>query len=67
MMETIQLTIPNMQSPHCMMVVSNTLKAVSGAKLKKVSPGEAQIELSGTTKSAVVQAIENAGYPVSNK
>ena len=56
-----------MQSPHCMMVVSNTLKAVSGAKLKKVSPGEAQIELSGTTKSAVVQAIENAGYPVSNK
>ena len=56
-----------MQSPHCMMVVSNTLKTVEGASLKKVSLGEAQIELSGATKNSVVQAIETAGYTVSNK
>lgn len=66
-METIHLTIPNMKSPHCMMVVSSTVKAITGAALKKVSPGEAQIELSEATKDSVVQAIEKAGYTVINK
>lgn len=66
-METIQLTIPNMKSPHCMMVVSGTVKTLAGAAMKKVSPGQAEIELSGATKDSVVQAIEKAGYTVTNK
>ena len=66
-METIKLTIPNMKSPHCMMVVSGALKNVSGASLKKVVPGEAEIELLGATKDLIVDAIEKAGYPVTNK
>lgn len=66
-METINLTIPNMKSPHCMMVVSGTVKTLDGATLKKVSPGEAEIELSGATKDSVVAAIEKAGYTVANK
>ncbi|MBX2968453.1 MAG: heavy-metal-associated domain-containing protein [Cyclobacteriaceae bacterium] len=66
-METITLTIPTMKSPHCMMVVSNTLKDMTGVSLKKVTPGEAQIELSGATRDLVVEAIEKAGYPVTNK
>jgi len=66
-METVQLTIPNMKSPHCMMVVSGVLKTIAGASLKKVSPGQAEIELSGSTKDLVVQAIEKAGYTVTNK
>ena len=53
-----------MKSQHCMMVVSNTLKNVQGAQLKKVSPGQAEIELSGATKETVILAIEKAGYPV---
>lgn len=66
-METIQLTIPNMKSPHCMMVVSGAVKAIAGATLKKVSPGQAEIELSDATKDSVVQAIEKAGYTITNK
>ncbi|MBX2962095.1 MAG: heavy-metal-associated domain-containing protein [Cyclobacteriaceae bacterium] len=66
-METITLTIPNMKSPHCMMVVSSTLKDMTGVSLKKVTPGEAQIELSGATKVSVLDAIEKAGYTVANK
>ena len=66
-METVQLSIPNMKSPHCMMVVSGALKTIAGASLKKVSPGQAEIELSGATKDSVVQAIEKAGYTVTNK
>lgn len=66
-METINLTIPNMKSPHCMMVVSGALKNLSGAAIKKVVPGEAEIELSGATRDLVVDAIEKAGYTVANK
>ena len=66
-METIQLTIPNMKSPHCMMVVSGTIKKLEGAALKKVSPGVAEVELSGASKASVVEAIEMAGYTVVNK
>ncbi len=50
-----------------MMVVSNTLKNQAGAVLKKLSPGEAEIELQTATKTAVVEAIEKAGYQVTNK
>jgi copper chaperone CopZ len=66
-METIHLSIPNMKNPHCMMVVSNVLKGMPGATLKKVSAGAAEIELSGATKTLVVEAVEKAGYTVSNK
>ena len=63
-METIELSIPGMKSNHCMMVVSNTLKNVKGVQLKKVSQGQAEIELSGATKENVILAIEKAGYAV---
>lgn len=66
-METLNLKIPNMKSPHCMMMVSSALKGMTGVSLKKVAPGEAQIELSGATKVSVVDAIEKAGYTVANK
>jgi copper chaperone len=66
-METITLSIPNMKSPHCMMVVSNAMKSIEGATLKKVSPGEAQIELSEASRASVVEVIEKAGYTVANK
>ncbi len=66
-METIKLQIPTMKSQHCMMVVSGALKNQSGASLKKVSPGKAEIELHGATSAAVIETIERAGYHVTNK
>jgi copper chaperone CopZ len=65
-METINLTIPNMKSPHCQVTVTNTVKALGG-NVKSVSPTKAEIELSaGLTRDAVVQAIQKAGYNVVN-
>lgn len=63
-METINLTIPNMKSPHCQMTVTSAVKAIGG-NVKSVSPAQAAIELSnGLTKEAVIQAIQKTGYNV---
>jgi copper chaperone CopZ len=63
-METINLTIPNMKSPHCQMTVTSAVKA-TGGNVKSVSPTKAEIELgAGLTKDAVIQAIQKAGYNV---
>jgi copper chaperone CopZ len=65
-METINLTIPNMKSPHCQMTVTNTVKGIGGS-VKSVAPTKAEIELTnGLTKEAVVSAIQKAGYNVVN-
>lgn len=65
-METINLTIPNMKSPHCQMAVTSTVKSIGGS-VKSVSPTKAEIELNnGLTKDAVIQAIQKAGYNVVN-
>jgi copper chaperone CopZ len=65
-METINLTIPNMKSPHCQMTVTNTVNAIGG-HVKSQSPTKAEIELNnGLTKDAVIQAIQKAGYNVVN-
>ena len=66
-METINLTIPNMKSPHCQMTVTNTVKAVGG-NVKSVAPTKAEIELgNGLTKETVIHAIQKAGYNVVNQ
>ncbi len=64
-METINLTIPNMKSPHCQMTVTNTVRAL-GSHIKSISPGKAEIELNGASKDALIQAIQKAGYNVLN-
>jgi copper chaperone CopZ len=62
-METINLKIPNMKSPHCQMTVTNTVKSLGG-HVKSISPGKAEIELNNATKDTVIQAIQKAGYNV---
>ena len=65
-METVKLNIPGMKSAHCQLTVKSALENL-GASLKSVAPTEAEIELTnGLTRSAVIQAIEKAGYNVSN-
>ncbi len=63
-METIQLNIPNMKSPHCQMTVTNVVNHL-GATVKSMAPTKAEIEMTeGMTRQAVVEAIEKAGYKV---
>ena len=61
-METINLTIPNMKSPHCQMMVTSTVNAVGG-KINSIGPTRVEIELGeGLTREQVIQAIQSAGY-----
>ncbi len=63
-METIELNIPNMKSPHCEMTVTNVVKYL-GATVKSIAPTKAEIEMTeGMTRQVVVEAIEKAGYKV---
>lgn len=65
-METINLTISNMKSPHCQMTVTSAIQAIGGG-VKTIAPTRAEIELAnGLTRDAVVQAIQKAGYNVAN-
>ena len=65
-METINLTIPNMKSPHCQMTVTKTVTALGG-KVKSIAPAKAEIELDGLSRQAIIQAIQKAGYNVVNE
>lgn len=65
-MKTLNLTIPNMKSPHCQMTVTNTVKALGGS-VKSISPTKAEIELKeGLTREAVIHAIQDAGYQIAS-
>jgi copper chaperone CopZ len=65
-MKTLNLTIPNMKSPHCQVTVTNTVKALGGS-VKSISPTKAEIELKeGLTREAVIHAIQDAGYQIAS-
>jgi copper chaperone CopZ len=65
-MKTLNLTIPNMKSPHCQMTVTNTVEALGG-NVKSISPTKAEIELKeGLTREAVIHAIQDAGYQIAS-
>jgi len=65
-METIILSIPNMKNPHCQLAVTRAVEALGGT-IKNVEPMKAEIELNDRlTRIAVIEAIEKAGYKVSN-
>ena len=66
-MKTINLAISNMKSSHCQMTVTNTVRAI-GAKISSIAPARAEIELpDGISKETVIQAIQKAGYNVSDE
>lgn len=57
-METIDLTIPTMKSPHCQLTVRNAVTN-SGAKVKSIYPSRLIVEVSdGIDRGAVIGAIE---------
>lgn len=61
------MNIPNMKSPHCQLTVTGIVEA-AGATIRQISPAKAEIELSnGTTKEALIAAIEKGGYNVQSQ
>jgi copper chaperone len=63
-MKTINLTIPNMKSPHCQTTVANAVKAIGG-NVKSIAPAKAEIELGNDmTQETIIDAIQKAGYTV---
>lgn len=66
LMETVQLIVQNMKSPHCQMTVSGVVKDL-GAEIVSIAPTKIELSLKdGLSKQVVIKAIEKAGYTVSN-
>lgn len=66
-MKKIEIQIPNMQSSHCQMRVSNAMKSIEGTSIENMEPGKITISIENDSKqNEAVQAIENLGYTVGN-
>ncbi|MEZ4805479.1 MAG: heavy-metal-associated domain-containing protein [Bacteroidia bacterium] len=66
-MKKINVTIPNMQSSHCMNQVKNAVSDIDGVQIEKLSPGTLGFSVEQAhTEDAVLEAIFYAGYTVSS-
>ncbi len=64
-MKTVRIKIPNMQSTHCQMRVSNAVKFIEGLTIKNIEPGVASISVKNDLQqNDAIKAIEKAGYTV---
>lgn len=64
-MKAVTIQIPDMQSAHCQMRVTNAIKTVEGATINNIEPGMAAVSLENDElQTEVVNAIEKAGYKV---
>lgn len=62
------LNVPDMNCNHCKMTIDNALKDIAGVEKVKIDIPERQVEIVGKpSTSAIVTAVEAAGYSVSNK
>jgi len=61
-MKRVKITIPDMQSEHCRMRVQNALGKLEDTVVHDIQPGTA--EVSYTDESAVIKAVQDAGYHV---
>ena len=67
-MKNVELSIPDMQSAHCQARVNNAIKDIDGVKIEKLEAGKLSFSFeSDDVKEEMVEAIENAGYKVSDK
>lgn len=63
-MKTINLIIPNMVTPYCLMAVVDSVM-FAGGTVRNIVPTIAEVELDNhLSKEEVVVAIERAGYEV---
>ena len=57
--------IEGMSCAHCVSAVRRALDGVSGAEVREVEIGRAVVEAApGTTRAALAEAVEAAGYGV---
>lgn len=64
-MKNITIQIPNMQSAHCQMRVSNVLKSIDGVTINSIEPGVTSVSVENDLQQNVaLKAIEKAGYAV---
>ena len=60
------LHIDGMSCSHCLNAVNQALAGVSGATIRSVQIGRAEVELAeGKSSDPLVEAVEEAGYNVS--
>lgn len=66
---TTTIKIEGMSCQHCVMRVKKAIDAVEGVISSDVSIGSATVQFdeSKTKKDKIIEAIEKAGYKVSNK
>lgn len=66
-MKTVKINIPEMQSDHCQARVKNAIGTIEGVSINNVAPGAATISFTVTdAQKAVTEAIESAGYNISD-
>ncbi len=64
-MKSLKIQIPNMQSSHCQMRVSNALKSIDGLTINNLEPGVASISVENDLQqNEAINAIEKAGYNI---
>ncbi len=64
-MTTINIQIPDMQSPHCQLRVTRALAALDGVIINKVRPGEADVTIDHEAlRTEVYDAIRESGYTI---
>ncbi len=66
-MAAIELKIEGMSCEHCVARVESALAAVEGVSLVKVElePGRAVVQAEGTSETALLEAVAQAGYTAS--
>lgn len=62
-MKNIKIKIPDMQSAHCQVRVTNALNTLDGVAINTIQPGIADITIQDETKQDdVLAVIQKAGY-----
>lgn len=65
-MQNIKMQIPDMQSAHCQMRVTNAINKSAGVEIKKIMPTEVEITLSMENYDEIFSSIKQSGYTVQN-
>lgn len=64
-MTTMNIQIPDMQSPHCQLRVTRALAALDGVTVNKIRPGEADVTIDQDAfRTDVYDAIRESGYTI---
>ncbi|WP_430611775.1 heavy-metal-associated domain-containing protein [Flavobacterium sp. JP2137] len=64
-MKNTTLNIPDMQSAHCQMRVTNAIKDIEGISVERVEAGKLSFTVANEqSRVIVINAIEQAGYTV---